>query len=239
MNNHKSGNLKGGFRLFLLLALLLAGCARKTPVPDTNVSWQNEVKYASECGLDGLRCCTDTQPQCLYNQQCCVNPENSSDDLCADDCTCGKAKNFCCPGEKCDPGLACAGSRCVKCGGADEPCCGNNDCRDDLICYRNKCVACGVAGNPCCSNPPACPVGADTDGQRIECISDLCRYCGSNGNTTCLSVPICDTKQLANNGRCFACGGFNNPCCDRAFEIGYDCDPQSGLVCKLGFCDKQ
>ena len=236
---YKFGNLDViFFPLFLLLALLFTGCAQKALVPDNNVSWQNEVKYATECGMDGLRCCTDTDPSCLYNQQCCVNPDNPNDNFCSDDCTCGQEKKFCCPGGKCETGLSCLDSRCVKCGEKNEPCCGNSICDGNLLCYQGKCVPCGLTNNPCCGLEPLC-AGGEIGSGRVECLNDLCRLCGANGNVACSSDPKCDKKQLANNGICLACGEFNNPCCNEGSRVGFDCNPASGLVCKLGFCDKK
>lgn len=222
----------------VLLVLIFSGCSIRNLVPDKNVSWQEEVVMAKECGMDGLMCCPDTDPPCLYGMQCCTDSAKTFDNFCSDDCSCGKKDKFCCQGEKpCDAGMACVEGRCRECGNENNPCCAGDICSGDLVCYQAKCFKCGFAGNPCCAKEPFCENENKTDLNRTECREGTCALCGSGGNRSCSKEPFCIKSHLFNNDVCFPCGGFNQPCCDNKSDVDYICDPEKNLVCDLGFCN--
>ncbi len=227
------------FSLGLAVLLLLSAC-RPQPSQPANNNWQNEIGVAHQCGEEGLACCLDRQPSCFYNLSCCQNPNNPKQTECREECHCGQAGDFCCAGNVCQPGLACWQGHCQKCGGQDEPCCpgqGQPCAQDNLACANGLCVACGLVGNPCCSasSSLSCLSQNARDKTRAECRGGFCRPCGFAGQAACQSQPACLPKHLLNNGVCYACGEFNQPCCDKASQ-GYDCNPEKGLVCRLGFC---
>ena len=197
-------------------------------------NWMNEIALGQECGIDGMRCCKDKKPECNYST-CCIDPGNSKKDLCLSDCTCGKEKHFCCPGEKCDQGLACVEGVCHSCGGKEQPCCGGESCNKDLLCSNGSCVLCGLPGNPCCTQGPACADENKTDVNRSECQKNICVVCGSVDKAVCLKNPACSKGLLATNGYCLACGNLNQPCCGMASGEKICL---TGLSCKLGFCSE-
>jgi hypothetical protein len=223
------------FLVFLII--VLTGCSKAKPTADKNVGWQDEVLLAVDCGSDGLKCCENTNPTCRFGQQCCSDPQDPKNNFCSDDCSCGKENKFCCAtDQKCDSGLACSGGRCLKCGQEREPCCSADKCEGELVCSGQKCLKCGIAGNPCCSSEPLCADQNKNDSQRSECQNGLCQICGASGNISCTADPKCNKNHLLNNNICYPCGNFNNPCCDTNSATGYECNPDAGLECKLGFC---
>ena len=223
------------FIVFFICIILLSGCQIKTPVID---DWENEVLLASECGMDGLRCCED-DPQCKYGQSCCVNPSNSLQNYCADDCTLGRLGSYCrIEAPLCDQGLACADNHCHTCGGEDQPCCsGDTTCNNELVCHKDKCVVCGEPGNPCCLEGIACLDQERPNIGHAECRNEVCVYCGFNGKVSCEIGPACLKNNLYNNGKCLFCGELNKPCCDPKTN-DYACNPDQKLKCELGFCNK-
>jgi len=229
------------FRVCFLLVLLLiiTGCLNKEPRPDENVSWQEEILLAHDCGMDGLRCCVDREPPCFYEQVCCVDPNNPKRNYCADKCTYGGEKEFCRVEEPtCDIGLVCHQYYCVKCGEENQPCCGSGKCNNDLICYQGECVECGLVSNPCCSDGLACLNQGKTDNTRTECQNNICLLCGADGYKACFGEPKCNQAHLLNNNICYQCGNFNQPCCNDESGVDYKCNPKMGLKCELGFCSK-
>jgi hypothetical protein len=224
----------------LIILILLNGCSLKQPAKKGDGSWQNEVLWAQECGMDGLPCCPNKEQPCLYNQVCCQDPNNAKNNYCAESCQFGQEKTFCRQNEpKCDPGLACVDSRCTLCGKDKQACCnGNEPCQNDLICYQEKCVKCGLSGNPCCTAGQACLNQDKRDGTRNECYNNVCVFCGANSGIVCHSEPKCNQGHLLNNGFCLPCGSYNQPCCDQAAGMDYECDPTQNLNCLLGFCSK-
>jgi hypothetical protein len=208
--------------------------------------WENEVLLASECGLDGLRCCADEDPSCKYGQECCVSPLDPERNQCRDDCRCGIEYGYCCIGdEPCQDGLACADGVCLSCGNNGDPCCDGESCAGGLVCHANTCVECGLPGNPCCVEEQVlmerrefdkCRGEDRTDAVRAKCIEGICIYCGSEGKAACPDEPACLPYNLLNNGFCYKCGGLNLPCCAAGEDTAYDCDANAGLSCQLGFC---
>jgi hypothetical protein len=228
--NHTGFRLRGG--IVFILVFVLFGCGQ--PNDQNSDDWKKEVLYATECGFDGLECCVDKEPACLYGQVCCSNPTDPSKSNCFEDCSCGSAGKFCCAGENpCGENLACFEGFCVECGGIGEVCCPGEDCGQNSVCHSGKCVLCGLIGNPCCSNFPECAEGED--GRISECRGGFCSHCGSQGFAACLKEPYCQPNNLLNNGVCFTCGGANEPCCNNG-EAEPGCKP--GLECKLGFCSE-
>ena len=213
----------------LLLAILISGCGRKAADGE---DWEDEVVMGHDCGLEGFSCCADKEPACQYGLECCTDPNDIKSDMCVADCACGGEDRFCCKDEpRCDPGLGCAGSRCVPCGGLDEPCCADGGCKGDLACDGDKCVACGLSGHPCCRDGIDCINGDASDPDRTECREDICTPCGVKNRAACQGEPACSADHLLNNGLCYRCGDFNQPCCE------YGCSP-ADLECSLGFCVK-
>jgi hypothetical protein len=230
--------IKAGF--LLLLLFLPTGCLNREPRPDENVRWQDEVILAQDCGMDKLRCCPDREPPCFYDQICCPDPNDLERNYCADECTYGGEKEFCRAEEvKCDNGLVCYRGYCVKCGGGQEPCCDDRICNSDLMCYEERCVQCGLANNPCCNEGLACLNQVSIDNNRTECRDGICIKCGTSGYKTCWGEPKCNLGHLLNNDNCLQCGGYNQPCCNEESGNGYDCNPDLGLKCQLGFCSKK
>jgi hypothetical protein len=226
----KNGGFLSGGMIFLLVFLLF-GCGNQEN--KNSEDWKKEVLYATECGFDGLACCIDKEPACLYGQVCCPNPADPSKSNCFEDCSCGTAGKFCCPGENpCGENLACHEGFCADCGGLGEVCCLGGSCGQNGACHLGKCVLCGLPGNPCCADDPEC--AESDDGRFSECRSGLCSYCGSQGHAACLGEPYCQPNNLLNNCVCFSCGGADEPCCGE--DAGSGC--KSGLECKLGFCSE-
>ncbi|MFC1678564.1 hypothetical protein ACFLZ9_02370, partial [Patescibacteria group bacterium] len=188
------------YGIYILLALLLlTGCINKKPVVDEE-AWKNEILWAQECGLEGMMCCADPDDKdlsCFYGLDCCVNPIDSKINYCAEDCTCGKEKNFCCAEDpKCEEGLACWRGFCTPCGDDKQPCCiSENQCSSELICYNNTCLACGLPGNPCCQEGVACQNQDKKDNTRSECRNGLCNFCGFKNNIACQEEPKCNQGQ--------------------------------------------
>ena len=97
----------GGLGFVLILALLTSGCVLDSwrKVSD---NWQDDVIFASPCGMDGLPCCPDEDPPCRHGQICCSDPNDSNRNRCVDECNHGTENNYCRASEpKCDIGLAC------------------------------------------------------------------------------------------------------------------------------------
>jgi len=241
--------MKKFFILNLLsVVLLLSGCSLPFGGNDAGEQGQ-EVALGQECGMDGLKCC-ENEPSCLYGQICCADPNGSTRNRCADTCACGSAEEFCCAGaERCKPCLGCFESVCLACGGENEPCCesqsgseaagscpgrsgGDNS---KLVCAGKVCVTCGLPGNPCCAFEPRCLERTAPAELMSECLGGTCVACGGDGERVCLGARECYENFLSSNGRCYRCGGINQPCCrDKG---GKDiCLGQDALTCDLGFC---
>lgn len=225
--------------LLVILTIFLSSCSLPTNRKKNDDSgWKDEVLWAQECGMDGLPCCKNTDQPCQYGQSCCVSQTDERSDYCADTCEYGKEKTFCRKEDpKCDSGFVCAADKCEKCGDENESCCQTGEkCAADLICHNDKCLSCGLGGNPCCAVEPNCKNKVARDRSRTECMNGICTYCGSSNAIGCLSEPYCNKGHLLNNDFCLPCGGYNQPCCDEATEIGYECNPSEDLTCILGFC---
>lgn len=220
--------------VFLILTLLLSACGgqRASTPPD---DWENEVLLASECGLEGMGCCTD-EPQCQYEMFCCADPGGSGRSHCAQSCECGTAGGYCCAeGAACGSGLGCsADGTCQICGEKDQPCCAVRTCNGELVCAKdNICEPCGLPGAPCCATGQGCENEDKSGSARTECRDETCVFCGSDGRVACQSEPACASGHLLNGGDCLRCGGRNEPCCggDSGAVVCTE-----GLNCKLGFC---
>ncbi|MEA3449493.1 MAG: hypothetical protein U9Q85_00705 [Patescibacteria group bacterium] len=224
------------FIFILLLSPVLIACKQKTVIVD---NWEEQTLYAKECGMDGLPCCSDKDKVCLYEQECCIDPNNLERNMCANECACGEKGAFCCVDDKCGEGLSCFAGRCVECGSISDHCCQNGDeCNNDLVCHNDLCVVCGIPGNPCCTIGFACVNQEKRDNNRTECRRDQCIFCGSNNAISCQNEPICAPGHLLNNNFCLKCGETNQPCCNEESGVEYTCIDDS-LVCELGFCTKK
>lgn len=219
--------------LAISLLLVLSACGLKKEVPAGRVA--PEVLLASDCGFDKLQCCK-TEPACTFGQQCCLDPNNSGFNYCADDCSCGDSEEFCCPGNKCNGNGVCQNGLCYACGGETQVCCQvGAACLDGLACQNGNCAVCGIKDGPCC------PIGEKcfaAKGERAQCINDVCQYCGFDGYKVCLEGDKCLKGQLLSGKNCERCGESNQPCCDIASGLSYDCNQENGLECSLGFCQK-
>ncbi len=212
--------------------MALSGCSAEK---NKDVSEQDDILLAQDCGLDRFPCCA-SDPVCNFGQQCCVDPNNSNRNHCADSCSCGKEDDFCCEGGKCSEGLDCRDGVCIRCGNEGEACCPKEiSCSVGLSCLNDECVKCGLVGNPCCQGSVPCLVG---DGENNECFAGLCRSCGFNGAPACEGDKPCLPGQLLTGNRCERCGQDNQPCCATSSDAIYACDKKAGLSCKLGFCEK-
>lgn len=237
----------GALRLFLtlnsiFLILIFSGCS----LPGRNAVSNREpapILLAQECGMDGLKCC-DASPSCSYGQECCVNPADPSENMCADKCEFGKLEQFCTADSQCDQSLKCLNGRCAACGAAGEACCqGQKEIEKcngkiksgSLVCVNDKCLACGQPGNPCCGGDKC----FKQDGlglNRTECRQGNCVACGQNNQPTCESGNKCADNFMVNNERCLGCGQFNQPCCKNDSGQVF-CDKKLKLKCELGFCN--
>jgi len=222
-------------RVFLLLTLsvLLSACSFNGD-KEKNNNWQNEVLFASECGLSGMQCC-QSEEACKYGNVCCINPNNIEENYCDSECSLGLEDKFCRDSEpKCDTGMACYQGKCQFSGGENQPCDDSDpECDDDLICYNGLCLKCGLSGNPCCENTLLCDGLGVFDKNRTECLNDMCQPCGFVGKKACQNEPHCNIGNLNNNNYCLQCGVLNTPCCKNGKNVFCD----NGLVCNLGFCE--
>jgi hypothetical protein len=222
------------FKYLVIITILLvfSGCALsfKKEAPKRQVP---EVMLGQDCGFDKLKCCK-TEPNCSFGQQCCVDPNDSTRNYCAEDCSCGDNEEFCCAGNKCNGDTTCYRGICLSCGGKDQSCCQEGvQCQKGLACQNGDCKECGVKDGPCCPGEEKCAV---KEGQRAECLDDVCRFCGFDGNLACLEGDKCIKGQIFAGKTCERCGGSNQPCCNVASSTGYECDSAKGLKCDLGFC---
>ncbi len=226
---------------FLFLLVMLFGIsACSDNFQDKNKDdWHNDILLAGDCGEEGLMCCEHKNPACKYGS-CCLDPNGSGLDYCSEICEFGKKDTFCRSANECDDGLACVDSYCRICGNEAQPCCDNQSCSGDLACFRGTCVPCGVTGNPCCVTEPYCQKEKSPELDRAECEQEICTLCGASSHPPCHSEPRCNENHLLNNGNCYRCGGFNQPCCQ-------ELNPGQGvkkycidkdLSCKLDFCSK-
>lgn len=222
--------------LLIIVPIVIGGCALKKKDTTKNTDWENEILMAQSCGMDGLMCCPDKDPQCQFGQECCVDPNDPKRNYCSDECNFGTEGAFCRAGEdKCDNSLVCLKGNCTACGGDNEPCCsGDSKCNEELLCHKEVCVECGLPGNPCCGEERSC-LDNDSNNSRIECRNSICTFCGSLGGIACEDSPECDDWHLFNNGSCLSCGGYNQPCCSDGKEK--TCK-EPGLQCRVGFCAK-
>lgn len=226
--------------LCIAISISATGCAGKFWTSDPEENAESEVMLARDCGLDHFKCCAE-EPACSQNQACCRDPKDPSRNYCADECKCGGERDFCCEGgDPCQSGLTCYKGFCLKCGQKDDPCCGEaQECNTGLGCQNGFCTECGLNGHPCCASAPKCANEGRKDKERAECLGGTCSFCGWGGYSLCPTEPSCLSGTLSNNGTCFNCGSFNQPCCNASSTLGYECDPKDGLECVKGFCDKQ
>ncbi|PLX21008.1 hypothetical protein C0584_04460 [Candidatus Parcubacteria bacterium] len=219
--------------ILLLLAFLVSGCSRNIETSDDN--WQDEVLFASECGLDGLQCCQDSGPECIYGQACCVDPNDPKLTYCADECVFGSPNTFCrAEDPKCDEGSVCLNSYCQKAGGDKQPCYKDGSCNGGSVCDGVYCVECGLPGNPCCENEVTykCVSENNFDESRTACFENNCLECGHSSGIACPEDPFCNSGHLNNNNTCLKCGNYNQPCC----QEGNQCPGSENLSCQSGFC---
>ncbi len=192
--------------LALIFILFLSGCAGGEKV-DNDEEWNTDVLIAQDCGMDGLQCCLDQEPQCQFGQTCCFAPNNPEIHYCADECDFGKKKMPCrLEGPVCDEGLGCK---------------------------QDYCVECGESGNPCCQEEVKCKNQESLSSERAECINNICTNCGADGEVACPNQLKCLEGNLLNNDFCFRCGGLNRPCCKNE-DNSMGCD--ESLECNFGFC---
>ncbi len=222
----------------LLVFVLLSASACSLEKKKTE-NWQDEILLAQDCGEEGLMCCADMDPACKYGS-CCVDPNDATKNYCSESCEFGKKDTFCLAGNECDKGLACSEGYCRECGGKDQPCCGDKACSEtSLACFRGNCVTCGETDNPCCASEPYCRLSGAKGLERAECEKSLCTTCGANGNKPCQVEPFCNENHLLNNDKCYRCGGFNQPCCQKVtYEKTEKYCVEEGLECRLDFCSK-
>ena len=225
-----------------ILLFLSSGCTMVSEKQADDDNWQDDIVYAKKCGLDGLPCCPKEKGlPCQYGQICCTDQNDPSRNKCVDECSYGSENDYCrLDDPKCDSGLTCFNGDCVVCGGPDQPCCGDEPekCEGGLICFNNMCRQCGLVGNPCCAGEEACAGEKSRDNDRAECFDGVCQNCGSNRKQVCREDPLCNIGNIQNGNLCLACGGFNQPCCNKTSGVEYKCKPNSGLTCDLGFCGK-
>ncbi len=193
--------------IFLLFVLFLLGCS-KSDNQVINDNWENEILMMEDCGSDGLKCCVDQEPACLFGQTCCVDPNNLSRNYCASECVYGNLDEYCLEGDTCN---------------------------DTLVCMNGNCVECGVEGNYCCTSDKKCLTDDFENNNRTECVENICKPCGHLGNKICSGELDCVSGHFNNNGVCLNCGGFNQPCCK--VDGGNGC-LEDDLICELGFCVK-
>jgi len=224
--------------LFLIL-FILSACSNKTSVSNDN--WKKEVLFASECGLDGLQCCLNEETLCLYEQECCTDPNDSSSTYCSDKCNFGEPNTFCRDTEpKCDEGSVCYEGYCQLAGDNSQPCFSDGTCREGSVCGDGVCVECGLTGNPCCDNNEyKCKNENVFDNSRTDCINDVCVECGYASKSVCQNQPFCNPGHLQNNTSCLLCGGSNQPCCKSQEENILFCNDGDNLTCESGFCLKK
>jgi hypothetical protein len=224
--------------LLFILMLAISACSLNKDAKTAEDDWENEILLASECGMDGLRCCAAPEEACRYGQQCCADPLNAKNNFCADSCELGAKHAFCrAEDPKCDDGFACKDGRCIECGKDQGPCCaGQTACESGLVCNKEICEKCGLPGNVCCADGQACRSDNLRESGRTECRDNSCSFCGFSGSASCLGDPKCNPGNLLNNDSCFMCGGLNQPCCEIFGVNIYACDPKAGLICNTGFC---
>lgn len=226
--------MKRRFLIIFCLLFLLSACG-KSNVPQNDDSWKSEVLQMEECGMDGLACCIEQEPACLFGQECCVDPFDDTRTYCADECVCGEAGKFCCAdGPKCGDGLACFDGNCIECGKKGQICCEEDQCGSELLCYGGDCVSCGDNGAPCCGGDKKCVGETIFDNLRQDCFGGICQYCGNNAKNACINEPFCNPDHLFSNDLCLQCGGINQPCCEEDGEKTCGDD----LECTFGFCSE-
>ena len=171
--------------------------------PDLAVGAGDMSRGVSACGFTGQSCC---QGAC-YSGACCVADrcvESGSDcggaQLCSDGtcgAVCGAPGQTCCPGKACNGGGCCVDNACV---GENSACgmfgsCFAGSCQNEIM---GQPMNCGALGQACCGIP--------RDG-----IANFCTVAGS------YCVPDRGT------GRCAACGGPGQVCCDNNTCAGGGC----------------
>ncbi len=193
--------------IFLLLILTISGCSKNDSFHSGN-DWKNEVLMMDDCGSDGLKCCIDQDPACLFGQTCCVDFGDPTRNYCASECSYGNL---------------------------DEYCLEDGTCNDSLVCMNGDCVECGIKDNYCCVSAQKCLMSNSENSDRTECVKNICRSCGHSGKNTCSGEIDCVSGHFNNNGVCLNCGSFNQPCCRGE---GDDICLGDDLICELGFCIK-
>ncbi|MFL6193439.1 MAG: hypothetical protein ACJ75H_04670 [Thermoanaerobaculia bacterium] len=104
------------------------------------------------------------------------------------------------------------------CGAAGQRCCLNNTCDFGLVCNSS-----GVCRTPCGDAGQRCCTGGACNSPSLACnSSSICRTCGRTGDICC-SGNTCAAGNTCTNGRCEACGGFNQPCCAGVCGAGLTC----------------
>jgi hypothetical protein len=223
--------------LLIVIIFLLAACSSGRQA-ENQESVQPEILMAHDCGFDKLKCCQE-EPSCKYGQKCCLDPNDSKNNYCADTCDCGGLEEFCCSNNACNEALSCYLGKCAECGGSGQVCCqAGQDCREGFVCTGDHCLICGIAGHPCCQTGAKCDFENELSEKRTQCATGRCEACGSNGLPACLNQPKCIPGQLYNNGNCFLCGGINQPCCAGDLSANQACDKEKNLTCVRGFCEK-
>ncbi len=228
--------------LLIIFSLILVISACKNSDKNEEDNWEDEVLLASECGMDGLKCCVAPDEACKYGQSCCINPQDINKNFCGDDCTLGKEASYCrLEAPRCDVGFACKNGKCMSCGGEEEPCCYvNTACANGLVCNKETCEKCGLPGNVCCETETKCLSETLREDGRTECRgNNICSFCGYSKKVVCQSEPFCNPAHLLNNDKCYRCGELNQPCCKIDALNSSECNESKNLTCELGFCTKK
>lgn len=219
----------------LILGIFLSSCSSERDLED--ISWQDEIIFATECGMDGLQCCPEDETSCLHGLVCCTDPNNRLLNFCSEECSYGSLNNFCRDTyPNCNDGMVCENSFCRRAGGANQPCYEGGTCDNDLICSDGMCLQCGLSDNPCCRGDLGyqCLGEGSSDESRNACIEGTCRKCGFSPFSSCPDEPFCNFGFLNNNKNCLKCGNYNQPCCKDS-DLGSFCQNED-LKCENGFC---
>jgi hypothetical protein len=103
----------------------------------------------------------------------------------------------------------------------------SSKCTSSQKCDNGTCVVCGGLGQPCCTSNFCSAINS-------QCNKDG-RCVLPGGAEGCQLDTHCETTRC-NNGYCtFACGGFQQQCCN-AQLAGITCQAENGLICANDTC---
>jgi hypothetical protein len=160
----------------------------------------------ASCGNIGGACCFAPESPCVSGATCvAVSTDGGTAGGCA---ACGDPGDPCCALNVCNNGGCCIDGTCASegtvCGGSDGG-----------VCSSGGCGSCGSAGQPCCG----------TVTQSCTAPGTLCEGEG----TTTTDAGEGGTMTMPTPGRCKACGGVFQACCE-------DSTCSSGLSCVGATC---